>query len=247
MQQISDTIAQWLREKVKEADAEGLVLGLSGGVDSATAAGVCVNACGNDNVAGVIMPCESHTQDEKDARLLADTFCIKTEYVDLTEPFQALESRLPPGNDLARANIKPRLRMITLYHIAQSRNYLVVGTGNKTECMVGYFTKYGDGGVDLLPLADFYKSEVRQLATHLQVPQSVIEKKPSAGLWENQSDEDELGISYETLDATLAAIETGSTDTIDAQTLSYVHGLIEKSAHKRALPPMCECAQPLRE
>jgi NAD+ synthase len=240
MQKKQDTIVRWLSAHTEAARAQGLVLGLSGGVDSATAAALCAKACGGDNVTGVLMPCESHSRDEKDARLCAESFGIRTVYVDLTDAYTALVDHLPEGTSLAGANIKPRLRMTTLYHIAQSNGCLVVGTGNKTELMVGYFTKYGDGGVDLLPLGALYKTEVRELARLLDVPSPIIEKKPSAGLWENQTDEDELGMSYDTLDTTLQALESGDHEGVDQQTLLRVRTMIEKSAHKRNVPPICE-------
>jgi NAD+ synthase len=139
---------------------------------------------------------------------------------------------------MAIANVKPRLRMITQYYLAQAYGYLVLGSGNRTEIAVGYSTKYGDAGCDLLPLGDLFKTEVWDLARELGVPQEVVERPPSAGLWPGQTDEDEMGITYRKLDQVLAALETGDTAGIEAQVLDKVHAMISRSAHKRCLPPI---------
>jgi len=152
-------ISKWIKEKVKEAGAEGVVFGLSGGVDSSLTAALAKKALG-DKVLGLLMPCHSDPTDLEHARLLATKFDIETEYVDLGPVFDSLMASLPRGSDLAVANLKPRLRMATLYYFANSCNYLVAGSGNKSELTVGYFTKYGDGGADLLPLGDLLKCQV---------------------------------------------------------------------------------------
>ena len=198
-----DRIVTWLREYAAEAGARGYVVGLSGGIDSACTAVLCRRAMGN-NVLGVLMPCHSATQDAELAHLLAHTFEIATLTVDLEPVYGALLEALPAGTSaLAQSNIKPRLRMTALYALAQTHGYLVAGTGNKSELDVGYFTKYGDGGVDLEPLGSLYKTQVRRLAEILQVPRAIIEKKPTADLWEGQTDEEELGFSYDEVDRLL--------------------------------------------
>jgi NAD+ synthase len=128
--------------------------------------------------------------------------------------------------------------MIAWYYLAQAHSYLVLGAGNKTEIAVGYFTKYGDGGADLLPLGDLYKTQVWELARELGVPQEVVERAPTAGLWPGQTDEGEMGITYRKLDRVLAAIAAGNTSGVDRATLDKVEGMIARSAHKRALPPI---------
>jgi NAD+ synthase len=158
--------------------------------------------------------------------------------VDLAPAYDALVAALPPGSDLARANLKPRLRMSTLYFVANARNYLVAGTGNKSELMVGYFTKWGDGGCDLLPLGGLFKTHVWDLACELGVPEGIILRAPTAGLWPGQTDEGDMGVSYAELDATLAAIERGDTSSCEPTTLEKVQAMIAGSAHKRALPPI---------
>jgi NAD+ synthase len=236
---LRDEIARWLSEYVAAAGADGFVLGLSGGVDSATAAAVAAKAVGSASMLAAFLPCHSQALDARLARQVADAFAIPTVTVNLDAAFDALIENLPPtGHRLAAANIKPRLRMTTLYYLAQTYNYLVLGSGNKSELMVGYSTKYGDSGVDLLPLGDLYKTEVWELARDLGVPDEVVKRPPSAGLWPGQTDEEELGITYRELDRVLMAIETGKTAQVPPATLDRVHRLIANSAHKRAMPPI---------
>ncbi|UCC64986.1 MAG: NAD(+) synthase [Anaerolineae bacterium] len=178
--------------------------------------------------------------DAEYARLVADTFDIKTVTADLGPVYDAFVAALPEGSDLARANLKPRLRMATLFYIANARGYLVAGTGNKSELMAGYFTKYGDGGADILPLGDLYKGQVWKLAREIGVPQPIIRRPPTAGLWPGQTDEGELGITYAALDAILAALATGQEPKADAGDVDRVRRMVAASAHKRALPPICE-------
>ncbi|MFN2271729.1 MAG: NAD+ synthase [Anaerolineae bacterium] len=236
---LPDRIANWLREHLDAAGAEGLVFGLSGGVDSATAAALAVRAVGAENTLGVLMPCHSQPEDAALGQLVADVFSISTVTVDLTSAHDALMAALPASEHrLAAANARPRLRMATLYYLAQSRNYLVLGSGNKTELAVGYFTKWGDGGVDLQPLGDLNKTQVWKLARELGVPQEVVERPPTAGLWPGQTDEGEMGITYRELDRVLAAIEVCDTVGIESVTLEKVQGMVARSAHKRAMPPI---------
>ncbi len=235
----ADKIVAWLHDYAAAAGAHGYIVGLSGGIDSACTAVLCQRAMG-DHLLGVLMPCHSSPQDAEMASLLADTFGIQTVTVPLESTYDALVGALPTGTSpLARANIKPRLRMTTLYALAQTRGYLVAGTGNRSELEVGYFTKYGDGGVDVEPLAELYKVHVRQLARELGIPQPIIDRPPSAGLWQGQTDEEEMGITYDALDATLAAIAAGETDNLDPVLLATVQQMIAGSAHKRSVPPAC--------
>lgn len=234
-----ETIARWIRIQVEQAGAEGVVVGLSGGVDSSVVAVLSKKAVG-DRVLGLIMPCGGSSMDEDDALLVASQFGIKTERIDLGVVCGGMLEVLPPGNKLALANLKPRLRMLTLYYYANNLNYLVAGTGNKSEIMVGYFTKYGDGGVDILPTGGLVKSKVRELAGEIGIPKEIIDKPPSAGLWQGQTDEGEMGITYEYLDKCILALESGITEDIDAPILSKVENLIKVSAHKRALPQIFE-------
>ena len=238
---LSDQIATWLNEQLAAAGADGFVLGLSGGVDSATAAALAARAVGPQRVLAALMPCHSQPEDARLAHVVAEAFGIPTVTVDLCGAYDALIAELPASeHPLAAANIKPRLRMVTLYYLAQSRNYLVLGSGNRTEIMVGYSTKYGDSGVDLSPTGSLYKTQVWELARQLGVPRPVIERPPTAGLWPGQTDEGEMGITYVELDRVLAAIEAGDTSGIGPATLEKVKRMIARSAHKRAMPPVFE-------
>ncbi|NLN14948.1 MAG: NAD(+) synthase [Tissierellia bacterium] len=232
VQLVIDELVKWLREKVKAAGAKGVVFGLSGGVDSAVVAGICKLAFPS-NALGIIMPCHSHPEDEEHARLVAESLDLDIEIVDLTPTFDTMmRSFTIDKSRMAAANVKPRLRMTTLYYYAQNLGYLVVGGSNKSEFTVGYFTKHGDSGVDLLPLADFVKKEIWQLAKHLNIPDIIIEKAPSAGLWTNQTDEEEMGFSYEVLDEYIL------TGRADEEIKKKIDRMYERSRHKREFPPI---------
>lgn len=247
---LADQIAAWLREHLEMTGAARFVLGLSGGIDSAVVCALCSKAAGPGAVLGAIMPSHSVPQDAEHARLVAASFGVETVEIDLTATTEALLAALPPANDpidasdageaarlrLATANIRPRLRMTTLYALANRYNGIVVGTGNKTEARLGYFTKYGDGGVDLLPIVDLYKFEVRALARVLGVPQVIIDKAPSAGLWPGQTDESELGATYAQLDNIFVAMDSNLP--IDDRALhERVIRLERNAAHKRSPIP----------
>jgi NAD+ synthase len=247
----TDTIVQWLRQRLEAAGSRGFVFGLSGGIDSAVVARLCQLAA-PQRVLGVLLPCYSHSQDEVDARLVASAFNFPIGRVDIGPAFDALTEQLHAAvkglpehvesvdikQQLPAANMKPRLRMTSLYFLANSLNYLVAGTGNKSEITLGYYTKYGDGGVDLLPIGALLKSEVRALARELGVPSAVIEKAPSAGLWVGQTDETEMGFSYDALEQYLAHGRSA----VPAEVADRIERLQRVSDHKRALPPVAPIA-----
>lgn len=241
MSSLSDKIVKWIQAQVKAAAAFGCVFGLSGGVDSSLVAVLCQQAFPN-NVLGLIMPCFSQEEDLKHARLLAEKFAIPTRLIDLKFVYNQLcvqlEGKAIEGDkgNTALANLKPRLRMLTLYYEANKLNYLVVGTGNKSEAVMGYCTKYGDAGVDILPLASLLKTQVRELAEELGVPSQIIAKAPSAGLWPGQTDESEMGISYTDLDQIIIGLENNNLKGLDARLVSKVKQQYERSAHKRSVP-----------
>lgn len=227
-------IIQWLTDEMERAKAHGFVCGLSGGLDSSVCAALIRQA--TDNCLGLILPIESCVEDCDDAAEFATQLSLKTEYMDLTALYNRFTRLLPTGSRVAFGNIKARLRMIVLYYYANMNSYLVCGTGNKTELALGYFTKYGDGACDVLPIGDLYKYEVRQLARTLAVPEKIIKKVPSAGLWQGQTDEVEIGFSYEDIDKTLQDIFRGIIEGECAQTLK---NRIDQSEHKRQLPKIC--------
>ena len=234
MQNIIFQCEQWLRDEIKKAGASGIVLGLSGGIDSSVLAALGREALGRDGVLGIIMPCHSIDDDENDARLLARELDVDFLRVDLSGVFDLLcGSTGIELNSLTKSNIKARLRMVTLYSFAQSKNLLVCGTSNKSEYETGYFTKYGDSGVDLMPLANFLKREIREMAKILGVPEKIITKAPSAGLYEGQTDENDMGFTYEVLDEYL---ETGKIN--DNKAREKIDIMRRKSEHKRKPVPI---------
>lgn len=246
---LADQISGWLRERATHALARGFVVGLSGGIDSAVVARLCQLAIPGA-VAAVIMPCHSDPNDEADARLVAETFELPVAYVPLDDPYDALRAEAERGvaqlpaslaststGDSAKlpaANLKPRLRMATLYFVANSLNYVVAGTGNRSELTIGYFTKYGDGGVDVLPIGGLMKSQVRALARELNVPGRIIDKAPSAGLWLGQTDEAEMGFTY----ADLEQYHSRGPESVPPALALRIERLVRQSEHKRATPPV---------
>ena len=236
---MKDKIVAWIRKKVKEAGAKGIVLGLSGGIDSAVACALAKEAVGKENVLGLFMPCHSHSQDLKDAKTAAGKLKIKTRLVDLCGVYNSFLKVLPEASSLALANLRPRLRMATLYYFANKFNYLVCGTGNKSELMAGYFTKYGDGGVDILPIAGLLKKDVRRLAQELGIPKHIITKPPTAGLWPGQTDEGEMGITYNVLDDILYRLEHKQRQAAGKEKVAKVKRMIARSGHKRNMPEIC--------
>ncbi len=231
---LADKIVDWLKKVLEESGGKGYVVGLSGGIDSAVVAALIKQAA-EDNSLGLIMPCHSNPQDEKDAREIADHLGLKISKIDLSPVYDEFLRVLPESSRLLHGNIKARLRMTTLYHHAALNNYLVAGTGNKTEYLIGYFTKYGDGACDVAPILDLLKREVRSLAEQLGIPQKFIEKAPSAGLWDDQTDEAEIGLSYDILDNAVIGLQKGST-VVPFDAIVKVVDLNKASEHKRNPP-----------
>ena len=215
-------LISWVYEYLRKATDSKIraIVGLSGGVDSAVIATICAKAVGATRTLGVILPCESGIEDTFDALLVAQSLGIHTVDMDLENTFRswwdtyrfslawpAQQNELfPPMNKMVRANVKARLRMLSLYAIANQTGGLVIGTTNKSEALIGYSTKYGDAGVDIEPLMDFYKTEVWEIAEYLKIPARIISKEPSAGLWDGQTDKEELGLSYQEIDTILKSI-----------------------------------------
>ncbi len=243
--QLTRNIEGWIRQYAKSAGAKGIIVGLSGGIDSATTSALCANALGKENVFTFSLACESISQDFEDAQLVANHLGIKLSKFDLTsiyKEFLNIFNIQVKTNKMAMANLKPRLRMIACYFIAQSKgNCLVGGTGNRTELAIGYFTKYGDGGVDFEPIGALYKCEVREVARVLKIPEKIIKKAPSAGLWEGQTDEDEIGLTYDVLDEIIYRIDKNlELDDLNKEDVDKVKKMMEVATHKLIIPPCFE-------
>jgi len=237
-----ETIEKFLAEKLRKVGAKGYVIGISGGVDSAVVTRLCVRAVGADKVLGLMMPeKDSPKEDMIDAKELCEFDGVRHWLIDISEPVAALRKAVGGNVDrMSLGNIKARSRMVVLYHFAHTEKSLVVGTSNKSEMLMGYFTKFGDGAADLEHIGDIYKTEVFQLARQLEVPDKIIGKTPSAGLWKGQTDEGEMRITYNRLDAILLGIELGLPEKEIAQraetTLKEVARIadtIRMTSHKR--------------
>lgn len=232
-------LSGWIKDKVTAAGCKGVVLGMSGGLDSSVVAVLCIKAF-PQNTLGLIMPCHSNVKDKEHAESVAKQFSIPTKTVVLDDIYDEYLKILPDFKpdkslkQLAQANLKARLRMITLYFTANQLKYLVVGSGNRSEMTVGYFTKHGDSGVDILPLGNLVKKEVRELARFLKIPRGIIDKAPSAGLWVGQNDEAEMGFTYEALDN---YILTGKAP---EELKERIEGMRAASTHKYTRPPVPE-------
>lgn len=233
---IANKLTAWLETKLVETESRCFIVGLSGGVDSAVVAGLCQRVRPQDTY-GIIMPCHSNANDAKHANMVAEKFNIPIKEVVLDSVFDLLVSKLTAEQyqdnitNLVFANIKPRLRMTTLYFYASKYKGLVVGTSNRAEITVGFYTKHGDGACDLQPIANLLKGQVFELAAYLGVPQPIIDKKPSASLWPGHDDEQEMGITYQELDH---YILTGDGEPRVKDKVGKLH---RKSEHKRHLPP----------
>lgn len=233
-------VVTWLREQVKLSSTNGILVGLSGGIDSSVVACLIKKAFPERSL-GVILPCKSNDKDKIDAEAVARACGIDFIEVDLTHAHDDVYDKVMEAlgdkvekRQLTDANLRARLRMSALYTVGNDLGYLVAGTDNAAELLTGYFTKYGDGGVDILPLAHLTKREVFEWARYLGVPQSVIDRKPSAGLWEGQTDESEMGVTYDAIDNYL---EGKAVSVEDKQIIERMNKVTE---HKRTMPPMPE-------
>jgi NAD+ synthase len=248
-QQEIDKIAEWMKDYSDQAGSKGFVIGLSGGIDSAVIACLAVKAVGKENVIGVSLPCQSREDMNKDAFKLAKNLDIRFETVQIRRSVGFLadnlkQAKLGGVDDLVLANIKARMRMTALYAIAGANNYLVAGTGNKSELMVGYFTKFGDGGVDMEPIGEYYKTEVYKMADLMpEIPGNIKVKAPTADLWSGQTDEEELGMTYAELDEILKIMQPKTisyTGDMDQDKIEKVKSMIQRSIHKNETPPRYE-------
>jgi len=248
-QKVVDEICSFIRRVVEESRVKGLVMGLSGGVDSSTTAHLAVKALGPERVKALIMPDYRTTpkSDVEDAWLIAEKLGIEAREVDIASMCDAIVEKHPYRSDdvVAFGNVRARVRMILLYYAANTMNMMVCGTSDKSEIMIGYFTKYGDGGVDILPIGDLYKTDVRKLALYLGVPERVALKPSSPRLWPGQTAEGELGVSYDVIDPVLYLLyekgfkpeEAAERVGVDMEVVNAIIRRVEESKHKRVMPP----------
>jgi NAD+ synthase len=251
-------IVEFVRDQIAAAGADGAVMGLSGGIDSTLTSHLVVEALGADSLHGLVLPASVSRDDNmSDAEAVAEALGIDYDVMPVDPVVEAVLEAAPGtdphaigSDDTAHqvpvGNVRARTRTVLNYLVANRDDALVIGTGNRSEALVGYFTKYGDGAVDCHPIGDLYKQQVRQLARHVGVPDRIIEKPPTAGLWAGQTDEGELGLAYDTLDAILALAVDGPLsaaatarhlDGVSEADVDHVFELHRTSAHKRRLPP----------
>jgi len=247
-QEVEPKITEFIKKNVENAHLEGAVIAVSGGIDSAVTLQLTVKALGPEKVTALTMPERGVTpsSDITDVMSLCEQLNLTCNMVDITPILHVMQQTLPkydPQDKISSGNIRSRLRMIIAYYYANVEHKMVIGTSNKTELLTGFFTKYGDGGVDLIPLGDLYKYNIKQLAKHLGVPQSIIDKKPSPGLYKGQTDEGELGLDYDTIDKILYLWERGYVNEEISKELSIALHVVESitkrikaNEHKRRLP-----------
>ncbi|MDR2866208.1 MAG: NAD+ synthase [Methanomassiliicoccaceae archaeon] len=250
--EITDDNVRDLTDKIRKAIAGtgcgGVVIGLSGGIDSAVVAKLCVNAIGAEKVMCVFMPSRVTSAEDYQITLnLCKNWGTEYRILDVQPAVDSLSAILTATTKtpLDRGNIIARCRMIVLYNLAKKFSRIVMGTSNESEMMIGYFTKFGDGACDMSPLSGIYKTQVRQIAKIIGIPEKIIKKKPSAGLWEGQTDEEEIGITYDTMDPVLHLMASGRTDAeiseitgTSAGIIASVRSKVKSTEHKR-LPPIC--------
>jgi NAD+ synthase len=246
-----ERIVSFIQDVVDDAGAEGAVLGLSGGIDSTLTANLAVEALGEDGLHGLTMPSEVNDPDVmSDAERVAHDLGIEYDVVEIQPIAEAFFDAFPEAADdrTATGNVYVRTRAVLNYFVANAEDRVVLGTGNRAEAMTGYYTKYGDQAVDCNPIGNLYKQQVRQLAAHVGVPRDLVMQEPTAGMWEGQTDAEELGLDYDVVDAILAVhVDGGLSRAATARELDVpeeavdrVVDLHESSAHKRAMPPAPE-------
>jgi NAD+ synthase len=240
-------IVTFIREYYDQAGVSCAVMGLSGGIDSSLVATLACESLGSENVRGLLMPVDAKkdARNVKDASDLAESLGMSHELFEIGQAVKAYDT-LNLGK-VALGNLMARLRMVAWYAVANSSDGLVLGTGNKSEILIGYFTKYGDGGVDILPIANLYKLNVWGLARHVGVPAHLVEKVPSAGLWANQTDEGEIGVSYPELDSILflhfdkgMSLDEIVSEGYSRKNVDRVLDMVSRSHHKRNPLPRAE-------
>ncbi|MGB9853233.1 MAG: NAD+ synthase [Candidatus Bathyarchaeales archaeon] len=246
--EVETKIKRFIKDYVEKSKAKGIVLGLSGGIDSSTTAALSALAIGGDKVLGLLLP-EKETYNKKDiedAKLVAEKFGLNTETIDITPALEAIQNTIPafnPEDKLCKGNLKARIRMAYLYYYANRLNLTVCGSSDKSETMIGYFTKWGDAAADIAPLMDLYKTQVRKLAEHIGLPREIVQKPSSPALWPGQIAEEEIGLKYEVLDLILYGLEHFMKTEEIAHQLGLEKATVDKvkdrwksMEHKRRMP-----------
>ena len=252
LESVREDVVAFVKDAVTRAGARGVVVGMSGGVDSTLTATLAVQALGAERVLGLGLPARTPEEDKhaREARAVAEGLDIEFRECDLRPLVDLFEDHVAPevapaGDRRAVGNVIARLRMVALYYAANARSLLVLGTANRSELLLGYFTKYGDGAADLFPLGDLYKTEVRALAGRVGVPRRIVAKEPTADLWVGQTDADDIGATYDAIDPVLRRVvdrsqrvETVVEETdVGPETAETVARMYVDSLHKRAVPP----------
>ena len=249
LETVHDRLVSFIEETVANAGAEGAVLGLSGGIDSTLTAYLAVEALGEEGLHGLTMPARvSDDELMSDAEAVAESLEIPYDVIEIEPIAEQFDEAFPEGvaDHTAAGNVRVRTRAVLNYYVANTENRIVLGTGNRSEAMTGYFTKYGDQAVDCNPIGGLYKQQVRQLAAHVGVPHELVMQTPTAEMWEGQTDAEEMGMNYDHLDAVLAlhvdgglskAATVRALDGVSADHVDRVVELVEGSEHKRSMPP----------
>jgi NAD+ synthase len=256
LERTRDRVVGFVADAIEAAGADGAVLGLSGGIDSTLTAHLAVEALGEDGLHGLVMPGEVNAEaNMSDAERVAEELGIEYDVIGIEGIAEAFYGAVPEAaaDRTAGGNVRVRVRAVLSYFVANHGNRIVLGTGNRSEALTGYFTKYGDQAVDCNPIGNLYKQQVRQLAAHVGVPWDLVTKTPSAGMWSGQTDEREMGLGYDALDAILALRIDGplsrsatvrALDGVGEEQVRRVEELYRASAHKRSMPPAPEEPSP---
>jgi NAD+ synthase len=249
---ISTQIQHFISTRLDEAGAKGVVIGLSGGVDSTVTAHLAVRALSSKQTLGLILPDHTTTPEEDiaDAENTANQLGVKAQHIDINTIHNTFMKNLK-SSKIPEGNLRARIRMCILYYYANLENRIVIGTGDRSEILIGYYTKYGDGGVDILPIGGLYKTQVRALAKYLNVPDKIVEKPSSPSLWAGQTAEGELGLNYNIIDPVLHLLfdlnmspEQISKQIAESEVINHVLELNRQSQHKRKIPDLCQIKQP---
>jgi len=245
-EKVTEIIVNFIKEYSDKAGRKKVVLGLSGGVDSSVVAKLATMALGKENVYALFLPdISTPLEDFEHSRLMVKLLEINYKVIDISPIIHSITNICGEMNEITLGNVKARIRMLLLYQMANEKNALVCGTSNKTELLTGYFTKYGDGATDFMPIGDLYKTQVYQLAKYLEIPEEIIKKPPTAGLWKGQTDEKELGITYDKLDKILYGIERrmekkkiAEIAGVDEKEVERIYEMVCKNEHKRRFAPI---------